>query len=62
VVCESDWRRRGNYDDERRTTPVTLVLKIDEKRIFEFEVKKTVTDTRDGPLFDESMGNVTSFI
>jgi len=62
VECESDWRRHGNYDDERRTTPVTLVLKIDEKRVFEFEVKKTVTDTRDGPLFDESMGNVTSFI
>jgi len=62
VECESDWHRHGNYDDERRTTPVTLVLKIDEKRVFEFEVKKTVTDTRDGPLFDESMGNVASFI
>jgi hypothetical protein len=62
VECESDWRRHGNYDDERRTTPVTLVLKIDEKRVFEFEVKKTVTDTRDGPLFNEFMGDVTSFI
>jgi hypothetical protein len=57
MECESDWRRRGNCYDERRTTPVTLILKIDEKRVFEFEVKRTVADTRDGPLFDESMGN-----
>jgi hypothetical protein len=61
VECESRWRGRSIYD-ETRTTPVTLALKIDEKRVFDFEVKKTVTDTPDGPLFDEFMGNVTSFI
>ena len=61
--CESDWgsRRRSIYD-ETRTTPITLALEIDEKRVFDFEMKKTVTYTPEEPLFNEMMGNVTSFI
>ena len=61
--CRSDWgsRRRSGYD-ETRTTPITLALDIDEKRVFDFEMSRSITSTPDEPIFSESMGNVTSFI
>jgi hypothetical protein len=61
--CESDWgSRRRSISDETTTTPIALALEIDEKRVFDFEMKKTVTSTPDWPLFNEFMGDVTSFI
>src|SRR5271157_6079525 len=63
VQLESDWgsRRQGIYD-ETTTTPVTLALRADEKCVFDFKMKRTVRYTPDMPLFDEIMGDVTSFI
>lgn len=61
--CESGWgsRRRLIYD-ETTTTPIMLALEINDKRVFDFEMTKTVTYTPDWPLFKEFMGGVTSFI
>jgi hypothetical protein len=60
---ESDWGsgRRRRFD-ETTTTPITLALEADNKRVFEFEMKKIVTCTPDMPIFHEIMGDVTSFI
>jgi hypothetical protein len=59
----SDWgsRRRSIYD-ETRTTPITIALNIDEKRVFDFEMKQSITSTPDEPIFREHMGSVTGFI
>jgi hypothetical protein len=57
----SDWDSRGRYREEV-STPITLALAVNGERVFEFEMTEIVTDTMDGPLFDEVMGKVTSFI
>jgi hypothetical protein len=44
------------------TTPITLTLFIDRHLVFEFRMRKTVQHTREMPLFNEYMGDVTAFI
>ena len=45
-----------------RRTPIALALEIDEKRVFDFKMEKTVRYTPEMPCFNETMGEVTSFI
>ncbi len=44
------------------TTPMTITLLVEGERVFEFELKKSVTYGEDMPYFHESMGNVKAFI
>lgn len=44
------------------TTPMTISLSVEGKRVFEFELKKSVTYGEDMPYFHESMGSVKAFI
>jgi hypothetical protein len=60
---ESDWvpRRRGILD-ETTITPATLALQVDGARVFDFKIQKSVSYTPEMPIFDETMGEITSFI
>lgn len=44
------------------TTAMTILLTVEGERVFEFELKKSVTYGEDMPYFHESMGNVNAFI
>jgi hypothetical protein len=44
------------------TTTMTILLSVEGERVFEFELKKSVTYGEDMPYFHESMGNVKTFI
>ena len=39
-----------------------FMLDVDAKRVFEFKMKQSVTSTPDMPIFNESMGEIASFI
>jgi hypothetical protein len=39
-----------------------VTLKVDDEAVFEFSVTETTTYTRDCPLFDKTLGEVTRFI
>ena len=54
-------RRRERFE-ETTTTPATLALEVDGKCVFDFSVRKRVQSTWDGPIFEETMGEITSFI
>jgi hypothetical protein len=59
---ETDSFGSHRWEDAIETTPVTITLKIDQKCVFSFEMKRIVQNTRDMPLFDEWMGEVTAYI
>jgi hypothetical protein len=62
-VSESDWgSREDRYIFDTTITSATLALEVDGKRVFDFEIIKRVQYTRDCPLFNETMGEITSFI
>ena len=52
----------GRGSGETETTEMTLILSVDEKRVFEFEMRKSVTYGEDMPYFSEYMGRVNAFI
>jgi hypothetical protein len=52
----------GRGFDSTETTPLTVTLSVEGKRVLEFELKKTVTYGEDMPYFHEEMGNVKAFI
>ena len=52
----------GRGFDSTERTPMTITISVEGKRVFEFELKKTVTYGEDMPYFHESMGNVKAFI
>ena len=54
-----DWGSRSN---RTTTTHITIALEVDEKCVFDFKMRKTVTDTHDMPLFHETMGEIVGFI
>jgi hypothetical protein len=54
--------RDGRGFDETETTEMTLSLSVDGKRVFEFEMRKSVTYGEDMPYFSEYMGRVKVFI
>lgn len=54
--------RDGRGDDETETAEMTLILLVEGKNVFEFEMKKSVTYGRDMPYFNEYMGRVKAFI
>jgi hypothetical protein len=56
------WGSRRGLDDEETITPATLALEVNGQRVFDFNIRKSVRYTRDAPLFNESMGEITSFI
>jgi len=49
-------------EDEVDITHATLALEVDGKLVFDFEVRKMVTYTPDCPIFDETMGEISSFV
>jgi hypothetical protein len=53
-------RRRGVFGTS--ITDARLGLKMNERLVFEFKLRRTVTDTEDMPIFDDSLGEVTAFI
>jgi hypothetical protein len=55
------WGSR-RLEDEVDITHATLALEVDGKLVFDFEVRKMVTYTPDCPVFDETMGEITSFV
>jgi hypothetical protein len=59
---ETDSFGSRRWEDEIETTPVTITLKIDDRCVFSFEMKRIVQQTREMPLFDERMGEVTAYI
>jgi hypothetical protein len=70
-VGGSDWslsctegtkERDGEGYDSTETTPMTIALSIDGKRVFEFEMTQSVTYGRDMPYFSERMRTVKGFI
>jgi hypothetical protein len=58
---KDSWGSR-RWEDEIETTPVTITLKIDDRCVFRFDMKRTVQNTREMPLFDERMGEVTAYL
>lgn len=54
-------RSRDNLD-ETTVTPVTFFFKVDGHCVLGFEVRKSVTYAPDMPIFDEYMGEITTFI
>jgi hypothetical protein len=59
---ETDSWGSRRWEDEIETTPVAITLKIDDRCVFRFDMKRTVQHTREMPLFDERMGEVTAYI
>ncbi|MGA3264447.1 MAG: hypothetical protein ABSC47_10440 [Terracidiphilus sp.] len=59
---ETDSWGSRRWEDEIETTPVTITLKVDDKCVFSFDMKRTVQNTREMPLFDERMGEVKAYI
>jgi hypothetical protein len=62
---ETGERAGGSGRGERNattTTPIRIALEVDEKRMFEFKMTKSVTSTPDFPMFNKSMGEILSFI
>jgi hypothetical protein len=57
----TEGRPNSNFEGMSKTA-VTLALEVDEKRVFDFEMKKVVLYTPEMPFFSETMGEVTSFI
>jgi hypothetical protein len=55
------WSGRGERN-ETTATPIRIALEVEEKRVFEFKMMKSVTSTPDFPMFNESMGEILSFI
>ena len=53
---------RGRGFGSTETTPMTISLSVEGERVFEFELKKSVTCGEDTPYFHESMGDVRAFI
>jgi hypothetical protein len=63
LVYEEKPRDKSRWEGETTTTtPMKFMLDVDAKRVFEFEMKQSITDTPDMPIFKESMGNIASFI
>jgi hypothetical protein len=58
---KSGWEGRGRRDGTT-TTPMKFMLDVDAKRVFEFKMKQSITSTPDMPIFNESMGEIASFI
>ncbi len=57
---KSSWQ---DYDDEDIvTTYGTVLLKLNDKNVFEFEVAETSKALRDGPCITESVDEITRFI
>ena len=54
--------RSWGFDDGTTTTLIRLTLYVDKEIVFEFNVRKTVEDTPDMPIFHEYMREVTAFI
>jgi hypothetical protein len=70
-VGDSDWslsctegkeERDGRGFDATETTPMTMALSVDGKRVFEFEMTLSITYGQDMPYFNESMRTVKAFI
>jgi len=47
---------------ETITTPITLTLHVDNKLVFEFEMKNSVTGAPEMPVFREELGEIIAFI
>jgi hypothetical protein len=61
LVYEEKPAEKSRWEDET-TTPMKFMLDVDAKRVFEFEMKRSITYTSDMPIFNESMGYIASFI
>ena len=57
----TEGRPNSNFEGVSKTA-MKLTLEVDEKRVFEFDMKKVVRHTPDMPFFSEIMDEVTSFI
>jgi hypothetical protein len=55
------WGSR-RLEDEVDVMHAALTLEVDGKLVFDFEVRKMVTYTPDWPIFDDTMGEINSFI
>lgn len=47
---------------EEKIVPATLALRVDGQRVFKFEISRRTHYTRDGPVWDDPLGEVTRFI
>ena len=47
---------------ETITTPITLKLHVDNKLVFEFNMKNSVTSASEMPVFREDLGEITAFV
>jgi hypothetical protein len=52
----------GHREERTFTTPMQFSLSVENKLVFEFNMKKTVTSGPDFPSFNEYLGEVTAFI
>jgi hypothetical protein len=62
VYEEGKKEKQGRWDDETVMTPMRFSLERGCKLVFEFEMTKSITYAKEGPLFSEHPGEVTAFI
>lgn len=55
-----DWP--GDRLSRFSVTPASLMLKVNGEPVFEFNIRRSVQDAEDGPIFDNRMGEITRFI
>jgi hypothetical protein len=57
-------RIHGGYGEffEEKIVPATLGLRVDEQRVFKFEMSRCTTYTQNRPFWKDSLGEVTRFI
>jgi len=52
----------GRAIEEEKITPAKLALAVDGLPVFEFKIRRSTRYLVDGPVWDDSMGEITRFI
>jgi hypothetical protein len=47
---------------EEKIVPATLALRVDGQRVFKFRISRSTRYERDGPIWDDRLGEITRFI
>jgi hypothetical protein len=53
---------RGDFEEEEIIIPATLALLVDNQKVFKFQIRNSTRLTREGPTWNNYLGDVTRFI